>query len=345
MRKIGSKNDNNEIKDIINKNVATSMKTQSSFAELLKLNGCSSFKLGSTGSKIRKQLLKEAKNGDLTAETVMPRAYELIGEFLGISNVKTFEDMPVENPNQIMNSQKELNKKLDKQREIEEKFGVNLSNKQWFQCSIEEVKYSTFSNQPKRNIDYAYVIVNEDNFEIIKESVWLKSNMGSRKIYFYNITSIDFDARGRLHASSSIIINTKGAEHIQLKFVTENDFKLMNNAFESHIEKIHRPQQTAPIQQNTPTPSSADELLKYAELYEKGLLTKDEFEMKKAELLGNSEVGEIETEINQEDSYSLKQNFMEQNDTSIENKPNFCPNCGTPIDLDSKFCSNCGNKL
>ena len=42
----------------------------------------------------------------------MPRAYELIGEFLGISNVKTFEDMPVENPNQIMNSQKELNKKL-----------------------------------------------------------------------------------------------------------------------------------------------------------------------------------------------------------------------------------------
>ena len=160
-----------------------------------------------------------------------------------------------------------------------------------------------------------------------------------------SITSIDFDARGRLHASSSIIINTKGAEHIQLKFVTENDFKLMNNAFESHIEKIHRPQQTAPIQQNTPTPSSADELLKYAELYEKGLLTKDEFEMKKAELLGNSEVGEIETEINQEDSYSLKQNFMEQNDTSIENKPNFCPNCGTPIDLDSKFCSNCGNKL
>lgn len=345
LRRLGSKNDNDEVKEIINKNVATVMKTQYSFGELLKLNGCSSFKLGSVGSKIRKQLLKEADNGELTPETVMPRAYELIGEYLGISNVKTFEDMPVENPNQAIASQKELNKKLEKQKEIEEKFGVNLTGKQWFQCSIEEVKYSTFSNQPKRNMDYAYVIVNEDNFEIIKESVWLKSNMGSRKIYFYNITSIDYDARGRLHASSSIIINTKGAEHIQLKFVTENDFKLMNNAFESHIEKIYRPQQTVPIQQNTSTPSSADELLKYAELYEKGLLTKEEFEMKKAELLGNPKVEEIETEINQEDNYSLKQDFMEQNDISIENKPNFCPNCGIPIDLGSKFCSNCGNKL
>lgn len=345
LRKLGSKNDNDEVKDIINKNVATFMMTQPSFGELLKLNGCSDFKRGSVGSKIRKQLLKEADNGELTPETVMPRAYELIGEFLGISNVKTFKDMPVENYNQTLTSQKELNKKLDKQKKIEEKFRVNLTGKQWFQCLIEEVKYSTFSNQPKRNIDYAYVIVNEDNFEIIKESVWIKSNMGSRKIYFYNITGIDFDARGRLHASSSIIINTKGAEHIQFKFVTENNFNLMNNAFESFIEKIHRPQQTEPIQQNTSTQSNADELLKYAELYEKGLLTKEEFGMKKAELLGNPKVGGIETKINQKNNYSLKQDFVEKNDISIENKPNFCPNCGNPIDLDSKFCSNCGNKL
>ncbi len=344
LRKIASKNEDNEIKDIINSNVATSIRTQSSFAELLRLNGCSSFKLGSVGSKIRKQLLKEAKNGDLTKDTVMPRAYELIGEFLGISNVKTFEDMALDNSNPEQTSPAELNKKLKKQREVEEKFGVNLTNKKWFKCTIEEIKYSTFTNQPQRNIDTAYVIVNEDNFEIIKESVWLKSNMGTRKIYFYNITSIDFDARGRLHVSSSVIINTKGAEHIQLKFVTENDFNLMNNAFEYYIEKVHKPQQTVPIQQNISTTSNADELLKYAELYEKGLLTKDEFEMKKAELLGNSEFNEIKTESSDE-TYSLKQEFVEQNDINIEDKPKFCPNCGTPVDFDSKFCSNCGNKL
>ena len=92
-----SKIDYKEIKDIINKNIATSMRTQSSFSELLRYNGCSTLKVGTIGSKIRKQLLNETKNGELTVETVMPRAYELIGEFLGISDVKTFEDMDVEN--------------------------------------------------------------------------------------------------------------------------------------------------------------------------------------------------------------------------------------------------------
>jgi len=92
-----SKTDDKEIKDIINKNIASSLRTQPSFSEILKLNGCPTFKLGSIGSKIRKQLLKEAKNGDLTVETVMPRSYELIGEFLGVADVKTFEDISIEN--------------------------------------------------------------------------------------------------------------------------------------------------------------------------------------------------------------------------------------------------------
>ncbi len=95
--KLRSGNVDKEIKDIINNNVASSIRTQHSFSELLKLNGCSSFKVGSVGSKIRKQLLTEAKNGDLTAESVMPRAYSLIGEFLGITEVKTFEDLTIEN--------------------------------------------------------------------------------------------------------------------------------------------------------------------------------------------------------------------------------------------------------
>lgn len=103
-----SKTDDKEIKDIINKNIASSMRTQQSFANLLKLNGCSTLKLGSVGSKIRKQLLNEVKNGDLTAETVMPRAYDLIGEFLGIDSVKTFEDMAVENNSFTIKNNKPL---------------------------------------------------------------------------------------------------------------------------------------------------------------------------------------------------------------------------------------------
>ena len=134
--------------------------------------------------------------------------------------------------------------------------------------------------------------------------------MGNRKLFFNNITSIDFDARGKLHASSSVIINTKSTEHIQLKFVSRQNFKLMNGAFESYIEKAHNPQQTVS------TTSNADELLKYAELYEKGLLTDEEFTAMKQKLLGNS-----------------------------ENEIKYCSNCGAEVSEDSKFCTGCGSQI
>ena len=236
--------------------------------------------------------------------------------------------------------EKNLKKKReeeDKIRKIEEKFNITLTGKIWFKCGIEEIKYSTFTNEARRDYDHAYVIINKDHVEIIKESVWIKSKMGSRKIFYDNIASIDFDARGRLHASSSVIINTKSAEHIQLKFVDEKDYNLLNNAFEDYIKK---PQETTIVSQT----SNADELLKYAELYEKGLLTKEEFDMKKAELLGNPIVGESEKQIKNE-NYSLKEEIAEQKGITIEDKPKFCPNCGTLVDIDSNFCISCGNKL
>ena len=291
--------------------------------------------------KVRMTVIKTIKNEvkdnslEPTREAINRRIEEILNEN------SDQELLQKRRQNYIDASKKAENKKLMKKSEIEKKFGVDLANKQWFQCSIEEVKYSTFTNQPQRNIDTAYVIINEDNFEIIKESVWLKSNMGSRKLFFYNITSIDYDARGMLHASSSVILNTKSAEHVQLKFVTKENFDLMNNAFESYLEKTHNPQQVAPIQQNISTTSNADELLKYAELYEKGLLTKDEFDMKKAELLGTPIVSKNEI---LDKNFSLKQDVITQNEI-IDKKPKFCPNCGTPIEIDSHFCTNCGNRL
>ncbi|WP_407375987.1 zinc-ribbon domain-containing protein [Methanobrevibacter sp.] len=290
--------------------------------------------------KVRLTVLKtvksEVENNELepTLEDINQRIEQILNEN---SDQEVLEKR---RENHEMAVQKAKNKKIIKKTELEEKFGIDLTDKQWFQCSIEEVKYSTFTNQPQRNIDTAYVIINKDNFEIIKESVWLKTNMGTRKLFFYNITSIDYDARGVLHASSSVIINTKSAEHVQLKFVTRENFDLMNNAFESFLDKIHNPPQTAQVQENVSTTSSVDELLKFAELYEKGLLTKEEFEMKKAELLG------INNEVNPDENHFVKQEFIEENNVNnLENQPKFCSECGSSIDNDSNFCPNCGAKL
>ena len=272
--------------------------------------------------KVRLTVLKtiknEVENDELepTTEAINQRIEEILNENISQDLLEK------RRKNQEINVQKANDKII----ELEEKFGVSLANKLWFKCSIEEVKYSTFANQPQRNIDNAYVVINEDSFEIIKESVWLKTNMGTRKLFFDNITSIDYDARGLLHASSSVIINTKGAEHVQLKFVTKENFDLMNNAYESYLEKMHTPQLAAPMQQNISATSAADELLKYAELYEKGLLTKEEFDLKKKQLL-----------------YGEEENVIEES----ENTPHtlYCGNCGALIDEDTNFCTNCGNKI
>ena len=90
---IKSNTDIKEIKNVINKNVASSFRTQPSFVELLKLNGCPALKVGVIGSEIRQQLIMEAENGELTLDSVMPRAYTLIGEYLEIKNIRTYDDL------------------------------------------------------------------------------------------------------------------------------------------------------------------------------------------------------------------------------------------------------------
>ena len=218
----------------------------------------------------------------------------------------------------VQKEMQKMDKEYDEIKKLENKFNVDLIGKTWFKCTIEEIKYSTFQNEAHRNSDNAYVIINEDNFEILKESVWIKSNMGTRKIFFDNIASIDFDARGRLHLSSSVIINTKSAEHIQLKFVSEDNFNLLNDAYEDYIRKP----QDVPIISQT---SKADDLVKYAELFEKGLITQEEFTMMKKEII-----------YDQSDDVEV--------DTFEDNKI-YCTNCGCEVISEAKFCPSCGNRF
>ena len=175
---------------------------------------------------------------------------------MGLFDKKSDEEKRAENlekqrqaaMKQEENRIKNLQKLNAKTRDLEEKFNIDLTGKTWFQCTIVEIKYSTFQNQPMRNVDTAYVVINRDSVEILKESVFIKSNMGSRKIFFDNITSIDYDARGVFHLSNGVIINTKSSEHIQLKYVDENDFIMLNNAFEEYMT---RPQESSAVSQSS----------------------------------------------------------------------------------------------
>ncbi len=314
-RKINS--DENEIKNIINSNVASSMRTQPEFSELLKLNGCPPLKLGTMGSKIRKQLLKEAKNGDLTVDTVMPRAYSLMGEYLGIDEVRTFDENAVENTDNRFRENK-MSSQLKTEIKLEKKFGVPFQNRAWFSCTIEEMKYSTFTNENRRDVDTAYVIVEDTYLDIFKESVFLKSNMGHRRIYYENIASIDYDARGRFHLSNSLIFNLKSSEHIQLKNIHENDVQYVTSMFDQYLAGPS----TVEVETVSNGGSSVDDLMKYAELYEKGLITREEFDLKKNQLMGSG-----------------------NNEPVEEFVPKFCTACGNPLEVGSVFCSNCGKRI
>ena len=71
-----------------------------------------------------------------------------------------------------------------------------------------------------------------------------------------------------------------------------------------------------------------DKLIKLGEMYDKGLLTDEEFASMKQELMseGNDDSKEV----------------VEEN---VELSEDICGNCGTEISSDDAFCSECGTKL
>ena len=260
-------------------------------------------------NNIINELKNEIKNDGLTSENIYNRIIEIFIRDYG-------EPLSEDEANHLLNEEK-LKPVRDKERQLEKKFGTQFQDKCWFQCTIEEMKYSTFSNTNNRDVDTAYVIIEDDCIEIYKESVFLKSNMGHRKVYYQNIAGIDFDARGKFHASNSLIINLKSSEHVQLKYVKNKWVKIISEKYEQYLSGANNV-----VAETSENKNDVDDLMKYAELYEKGLLTKEEFDMKKAEIMGTSAK-------NPESESTLK----------------FCANCGNPIESDTNFCTNCGNPI
>lgn len=212
-----------------------------------------------------KTIRKEIENNETQPSDVERRVHELLTEKYG-------EPM----------TQEQVDEELTRlpEKKLEEKFGVPFTGRTWFKCTVEEHRRSTFSNTDKRDVVDGYIFVEDNYLEIIKESVFIKSKMGTVKIYYDNIASIDHDARGRLNLSSNLMINLKSHDVVQLKFLNQNMVELVMGKFEEYMDnKVNN------VDSSGSGGSSVDDLMKLAELYEKGLLTKEEFESQKQELL------------------------------------------------------------
>ena len=158
-----------------------------------------------------------------------------------------------------------------------------------------------------------YVKVLEDRLILDKTGIMIRSDLGTRTIYFSDISSIDFDKSGMFHVTNSVKLIMRGGEFITLIHVGPKEYDLINNKCKLYKENQYN---TKNLNSNS-SQNTSDDLLKYAELYEKGLLTDDEFKSFKQKLLNDS----------------------------IESSSKFCGNCGAEISEDSKFCMNCGTKI
>ena len=176
-----------------------------------------------------------------------------------------------------LKSSGDINELSDKNKELLEKYGLTDSN-HFFECTIEEMRYTTLSNTNQRNVQHGFVGVYDDKLVIAKQGVFIKSDLGSRVIYFKNVAAIDYDERGVFGLSRNLIINMKSNEHVQFKNIADNDSLIVIETFNKFMEVDNQPQ----VVKET---NVMDELLKAKELLDAGLLTDEEFARLKEKLL------------------------------------------------------------
>lgn len=244
------------------------------FTQRMRDHGISSFKVSTTWGKMNKQIKSELQNGTLQPENVSERIDELLIEY---GNPEKMQKNAEKAERNAIKAQQQAEIQAEKDRQKAMQLGVIGYD---FKCQLHEQRVSTLGNVKEDIID-GYCFVEEDKLTIKKISIFLKSQMGDKIIPYANINAIDYDKAGAFHITSSIVISTTGFDAVVLKHTTEENFQLLYEAWLNFNTKPNEQQVT----NETPQTSNADELIKYAQLYKEGLLTEEEFEAKKKELL------------------------------------------------------------
>ena len=118
----------------------------------------------------------------------------------------------------------------------------------------------------------------EKEIIVHKKSYWRGRERGEKHIRYDKITSIDYDA-GKLLAAPSIQLYLSSVEYT---------FRSYDKRLESFFHMIREKIDDAQTQQTSVNSSVSpmDELKKLAELRDMGIVTEEEFEQKKKQLLG-----------------------------------------------------------
>lgn len=242
--------------DIIKRIMGSNMMRNVQFNNQIINQGVSTFKINSVWGKVNKQIKKELHEGTVELRDIPERINQILAQYA--------------NPEKI----EKKNKKI--QRELV-KAGVEDRD---FSCLLYEERRSGFNNK-KENLVKGFCYVNEDKLVIKKLSFFKSRDLGDKVIPYGNINAIDYDKQvvGR---TSGIVISVSGFKPIVLQGATDENFQLLNDAWLNFNKKSNESVQKI-VETNTLT--NADELLKYAELYEKGLLTDEEFAAMKKKII------------------------------------------------------------
>ena len=243
---------------------------------------------GDTNLYSIKNILKnEFENGNLALEDVEERIDELleldvlalqhdvVGKKRDSSVIKTQEDL-----NNYLGSEyiSKFKKKVDRKSKGEElfkKYNVNVENAHCFECKLAEQRRDTVMTEFKENNwGNGYVALFDDKLVIADETFLLKVNLSVEKVFFNNIDFISFE-EGDEESTSTLYIGLRTKGQIILGYILPEDANKVIEKYEKYTGKSSSSENT----------SNADELLKYAELYKQGLLSEEEFEAKKKELL------------------------------------------------------------
>lgn len=158
------------------------------------------------------------------------------------------------------------------------------------------------------------------------------------EFFYYNeIRTIQVKHRGWLY-TEFVFHTTKGPMLFKLFGTTFRALKIiiddLKEKYLARLEQEKINQQQQEVQQNSE--QKVDRLIELGKMYEKGLLSDEEFASMKQDILNGNEE-------NNNSDLNLNNTNIQEN--TFENTKPVCENCGEEILDDANFCTNCGNKL